>query len=857
MKKALCVASYLLTLLTPPNLHGQTVDPAFPPLDLRITDPAGWSHLAHDISRDAQGRIMVGGELALANGTRYGKAIRLTAAGVIDPTFNPGGLGANGLVDKVVPLASGQYLICGSFTHYNGQPAGRVARLNADGTLDGSFNAGGTGADDRVAAIASDGQGRILITGYFATFNGQPCGGLLRLTATGAVDASFQLGAGLQYANNSRGLGYDLTFDAQGRILVAGYFDKLDGATTPAVARLLANGARDASFTPALSVNSIGRHVAVATTGEVWVGGQMLDASRSFRGLARLTSTGAELPLLTRVTRTVQGMALQANGQVLISSSTVFLDNQSTNSSVVRLNPDGSRDAAFSAGRAYSTVGATQGNSPVYELEVLPGGSVLIGGPLNLWSTTTGTYTPTGAVARLTSTGTLDLSFAGPDLDINGGVRKLLRQSTGRTVAQVAAQTANGSVLSSGLLRLTPGGQVDPSFQCSTPARTVVLAPGDALVTWDGDAHVQRLLPDGSADPAFSDGTGAALSSFDYTGLFTSLAAQSDGKVLVGGEFDSYSGSPRDGLVRLNSDGTVDQGFLPPADSGRRVSAVAVQPDGRILFVALDPNFTLPDRLLRLNPNGAPDFTFNGGQPLDLMPPFTFSNPILLPLPDNSLLVSAYYLQGLGTPSFTGPVAHLTAAGVFDPNFTADPLTAGILQRQADGRLLVSSNQGTFGGAVRRLNPDGTLDLTFQPVSTGGLFSGETAETALVTASNQVLIGGYFNEVNGANYPSLARLNVPNTPLGLAPDQPAGPASFALDFYPNPAHDHLTLRLPQVTAAGEPATATLRDALGRVVQSWLVSAAETPLALPSLPGGVYSLRVRTASGTAARVLTIQ
>ena len=65
-------------------------------------------------------------------------------------------------------------LIGGDFTRYNGDFAASnfIARLNTDGTLDTSFNTGGAGADSGVAAVAVQANGKIIIGGYFPSYNG-------------------------------------------------------------------------------------------------------------------------------------------------------------------------------------------------------------------------------------------------------------------------------------------------------------------------------------------------------------------------------------------------------------------------------------------------------------------------------------------------------------------------------------------------------------------------------------------------------------------------------------------------------------------------------------------------------------
>lgn len=67
------------------------------------------------------------------------------------------------------------------------------------------------------------------------------------------------------------------------------------------------------------------------------------------------------------------------------------------------------------------------------------------------------------------------------------------------------------------------------------------------------------------------------------------LAVQADGKILVGGGFSQIGGQTRRGLVRLTADGSLDTGFGDIAATGGAVYALATQSDGKLL---IGGNFT-------------------------------------------------------------------------------------------------------------------------------------------------------------------------------------------------------------------------------------------------------------------------
>ncbi|WP_341840033.1 IPT/TIG domain-containing protein [Chitinophaga caseinilytica] len=101
----------------------------------------------------------------------------------------------NGRIYKSHLLPDGKVLIAGNFTTYKGQPAPRIARINADGTLDNSFNPG-SGADLLIYDLFVQQDGKIIVAGGFTRFNGTGANRVVRLTADGAVDPTFSVGAG-------------------------------------------------------------------------------------------------------------------------------------------------------------------------------------------------------------------------------------------------------------------------------------------------------------------------------------------------------------------------------------------------------------------------------------------------------------------------------------------------------------------------------------------------------------------------------------------------------------------------------------------------------------------------------------
>lgn len=131
------------------------------------------------------GKIMVYGNFTTFDGHQAGRIMRLNADGTVDGTFNVQGTGADQLINKLFynPVTR-KYVIAGSFRNYNGNTANRVALLNEDGTLDESFSAkefDGTGPN--FAKQLSD--GKIVVSGSFRTYNGIARNGFMVLDESG------------------------------------------------------------------------------------------------------------------------------------------------------------------------------------------------------------------------------------------------------------------------------------------------------------------------------------------------------------------------------------------------------------------------------------------------------------------------------------------------------------------------------------------------------------------------------------------------------------------------------------------------------------------------------------------------
>ncbi len=293
---------------------------------------------------------------------------RLNVDGSFDTDFGRG-IGASGSVLAFVLKPDGKVLIGGGFTSYDGKLRGGIARLNVDGSLDTSFDPG-TGADGSVHTLALQSDGKMLIGGSFTSYDGVSRNRIARLNTDGSLDTSFDPGSG---ANNH--YVQSLALQPDGKVLVGGWFTSYNATPRNRIARLNVDGSLDTSFDPGTGANDWVQSLALQSDGKVLVGGNFTSYNGTGRNcIARLNADGSLDTFFdpgTGVNSGVFSLALQSDGKVLVGSSFTSYNGVSCNS-IARLNVDGSLDSTFDPGSG--------ANGDVYSLALQADGRLLVGG---------------------------------------------------------------------------------------------------------------------------------------------------------------------------------------------------------------------------------------------------------------------------------------------------------------------------------------------------------------------------------------------------------------------------------------------------------------------------------------------
>jgi uncharacterized delta-60 repeat protein len=694
--------------------------------------------------------------------------------GGVDPGFGPS-VTSTYLrpVDAVVRQPDHKIIVGGSFASFAGCTRRNIARLNADGSCDSSFDpglgltvvyqnqlgaqitAGTHRVDLPVKALALQADGKILV-GLLGNAGFQN-GGLtrsaiiVRLNTDGTIDSSFNA-AGLPIGLGTAQSVNAIAVQGDGKILIGGGFrysngKMRSGAPYPdgAIARLHADGSLDASFVVPDGQNVGGANdfggpngavLAIAVQpadGKVIIGGGFRNVGVPDRyGIARLNTDGSLDPdynVLNPTTRAFASgfgefsnpyaLALQPDGKVIVAGVLNAPNgNPSDGVAVARLNVDGSRDTTF----------ADLHNRFVRTLALQPDHRIMIGGDFQIAAPAV-----RNSIARLNPDGGLDSTFDTPGMKgglyaINGAnndVSAIALQADGSVVVVGSYDNFDGEP-AEGILQLGANGSREPLFDSngagvSGQVYALVRQPNGKLLVGFNPGVISRPAHLNSARRGGigrlnADGTTdtAFTSPFDYDSIVFGIALQTDGKVIVGGSLRLIGSRSAVEFARLDVNGTLDAGFVlsgPDVHLGNN-TGFALQADGKIL--ANEVNSFGQRSLVRLDTDGSRDGTF--AVPL--------SGGIvehIVVQPDGKIL-----LTGLvpGSDGLFARVGRLNADGTPDPTFDPgsgpdDTVSSIILQ--PDGKILIGGRFVNYNGTPRqqtaRINADGSLDTAFIPAT--------------------------------------------------------------------------------------------------------------------------------------------
>lgn len=771
--------------------------------------------------------ILIGGSFSIFNGIPRRGIARLTGDGRTDPSFNPGA-GINGTVLAIEVQRDGKILIGGEFTSVDGVARINVARLNADGSLDRSFDAG-VGADGSVRSIVIQFDDRILLAGLFTSVAGVDRRHIARVFSDGAFDSSFDPGTGADSAIYAVGLQPD------GKIVLAGDFASFNGVALNRIVRLNPDGSIDTGINFGRGANALINSLAIQPDRRILIGGAFTEVDGLPRNrFARLYGGSISgsgqlefaLPVFTaseNVTNLVITVRRSGglDGAVSVDylsrantassgvdytdvrGSLTFAAGENSKSFVIPLVDDNLAEPNEFIGLALTNVtgGAALGDQPVAMVSIVSDDSLV--------SFTDVTYSigegaPGGALIHISREGDTSrpasVVFSASDGTALAGLDFIPLTTTvtipaGESSASVTLQVINDSEVEDPetvVLRLSSPGQ-NTSVGRAAAALTILdddVAPGIldvlqispvsegsrtvvATVTRSsgktGFVSVQYSLRNGSAasgaDYVQSSGTIFFLEDETVKSVTLSIV---DDDVIEGNEtfFFEISNPSNGAQVGISSatatildddlpSGSVDTSFNPGAGPNGPIRALKFAQNNRLLiggeFTAV--NGAQRSRIARLNTGGALDPVFSAEPgPDGIVSDLELG-------PDGRVILAGDFNTVQG--ALLNRVARLNGSGTLDLSF-ALPLgfNAALADaaRQSDGKIVLGGMFDVASAAGRnriaRIHADGTLDLQFNP----GI-GADNNVSAVVMQDEKILIGGSFLTINRTEKRGIARLN--------------------------------------------------------------------------------------------------
>ncbi|MBI3414252.1 MAG: hypothetical protein HY043_02850, partial [Verrucomicrobia bacterium] len=313
-----------------------------------------------------------------------------------------------------------------------------------------------------------------------------------------------------------------------------------------------------------------------------------------------------------------------------------------------------------------------------------------------------------------------------------------------------------------------PGGL---AFHAVQPDGKILLLSNYHPFTWQ---KLFRLNPDGSGDATF------VPPSFDWR-YFTQFSAftLNDGRLIL---ITTYAGSGpgypdgtgshlRGTIVRLNPDGSLDPSLSLTTRTNGGFYWVLQQPDGKLLVNGERFDFGGKEisGLIRLNTDASLDSTFHGL----LKPEFTLPIQKAALQPDGKVVLAVYHAGDTnGNPTYTS-VQRLNANGTADTNFPIVKITGpeigygtvSALVIQPDRRILVGGTFTHVGelerNGIARLNEDGSVDPIFDPDEGQGPCPtcNRPIATLDLLPDGKLMASGKFTEFAGIPRPGIVRLN--------------------------------------------------------------------------------------------------
>jgi len=557
------------------------------------------------------------------------------------------------------------------------------------------------GFNNTVQTIAIQNDGKFLVGGIFSTYKWVISNRIVRLSTDGTKDASFTIWSWFDNTVQT------IKIQSDGKILVGGLFTTYNWSIANRIIRLNVNWTIDSSFTIWSWFDNTVQIIKIQSDGKILVGGNFTNYKwTSVSKIIRFNTDGTRdstFSIWSWFNNTVQTIAIQNDGKILIGGLFTWYDWTPVNR-IIRLNTNGAIDASFTIWSWFNTT--------VQTIAIQNDGKIIVGGNFTNYKWSSANY-----IARLYTDGSNDALFNTWSL-FNNPITTIILQNDGKAVVGWYFTTQWSSAKNK-IVRMNIDGTRDSSFTIwiwfSDYVQTIAIQNDGKIIiggnfitySWTSANKITYVYPNWNRDTSFDIWSG-----FDAT--INVLATQNDGKILVGGSFIAYKWSIVNKFIRLNTDGTKDSSFNIWNWFSDYVQTIAIQNDGKIL---VGGNFTTYNwnsvsKIIRLNTDGTKDSSFNIWSWFDnTVGSISVQN-------DGKIIAGGAFTKYKWSP--INRLIRLNADGTIDSSFTIWSWFNDYIQTislQNDGKILVGGLFTTYNGYTAnrliRLNSDWTRDDSF------------------------------------------------------------------------------------------------------------------------------------------------
>lgn len=323
-----------------------------------------------DILPQSDGKFMVVGGFTLVDGVSRSEIARLNSDGTLDTSFVVGtGFSGVGTPVSVAINSSGDYYVGGQFVSYSGVSSNNIIKLTSTGSVDNTFNVG-TGTNDIVNSVLVQNDGKVILAGFFTSYSSTTRNRIVRLNTDGTIDNTFSIGTGF---NNSV---FQAVLQPDGKVICVGGFTTYSGISANRVARLNTDGTLDNTFT-SLGFNGQVNDIALDVDGNIIVTGQFT----TYNGISqsRIVKLNPDGTLFASWNSgggagpSIFSVATFSNKRILLGSSSITTYNGYSVPYLFMLNENGTLiDCELVPVTATPTTTATPTNTPTTSPTMTP-----------------------------------------------------------------------------------------------------------------------------------------------------------------------------------------------------------------------------------------------------------------------------------------------------------------------------------------------------------------------------------------------------------------------------------------------------------------------------------------------------